>query len=315
VDTFAAVLITGFNRPQFLEEQIRLLSGLGCKIYVSLDVPKKGDFINDELSGRCISVVERYTSDIEKVRISSKNLGSYIGITEGITWGFSHEEILIILEDDVRVSKAFLSFATNMLEILHTNKSVGSIAGTNLVPQSHISQSTEQLRYSAFTSSWGWATWRDRWDDYLVDIDTFPILDFSFPEKFWTYRTRWYWAEVFKDTANGKYDAWDYRWLYSNWKNQRLTLVPNSNLVVNIGFGEGATHTKDLNLPWWLPRKIDESFNATSPPNLILRDALADRWVEDNHYRTKLIQQGRASFSNRYPKLSQLYRKAVGRVG
>ena len=313
VNNFAPVLVTGFNRPEFLEEQIQLLLGMGCKIYVSLDIPKPGDWKNNDLSRRCVSVVELYSDELIAVRISPKNLGCYMGITEGVTWGFGFEETLIILEDDVRVNEVFLSYATRMLAIFDANKSIGSIAGTNFVPQSHVTQSDKEVRYSAFTSSWGWATWRDRWTEYLTDLDTFPSLDYAFPEKFWGWRSKKYWAKIFKDTKNGKYDAWDYRWLYSNWKHHRLTVVPNANLVVNIGFGLGATHTQDSRLPWWLPRMIEESFEVTNMPKLILRDVEADQWMEENHFRTNLVHQMRANFSSKFPRIAQLYRRAAGR--
>jgi hypothetical protein len=36
---------------------------------------------------------------------------------------------------------------------------------------------------------------------------------------------------------------WDYQWDYSRWTNNGLAIVPNVNLVENIGFGAQATHT------------------------------------------------------------------------
>jgi len=306
--------VTGFNRPEFLEEQIQLLLNLQCKIYVSLDIPDRSDCNNHELSRRCISIVENFSEELKAVRISSENLGCYRGITEGISWGFGHEDNLIILEDDVRVNEVFLSYATEMLFNFANNKVVGSIAGSNFVPQSNVTYSEEQVRFSAFTSSWGWATWRDRWNEYLIDMSTFPSLDFTFPDKFWNFKSKKYWTKIFKDTSNGKYDAWDYRWLYSNWKRQRLTVVPNANLVVNIGFGAGATHTHDSRVPWWLPREIQESFEVASIPSLCLRDIRADHWMEKNHFRINITQQVRASFSSKFPLIAQFYRTAVGRT-
>lgn len=314
VNDYAPVLVTGFNRPEFLEDQIQYLLRMGCKVYVSLDIPEPGDSNNREPSRRCKSLVEYYSNELAAVRISTKNLGCYRGVTEAITWAFGKEESIIILEDDVRVNEAFLLFATTMLQVFEENKSVGSIAGANFVPKSHLTHIDEQVRFSAFTSSWGWATWRNRWQDYLTDIDTFPILDFTFPENFWGYMSKKYWVKIFEDTKNGKYDAWDYRWLYSNWKRKRLTLVPNANLVLNIGFGAGATHTQDSKLPWWLPREIDQSFQVRDIQKIALRDTRADHWMKENHFRMKLNQQLRASFSRQFPQTAHLYRKLLEKI-
>ena len=311
---FAPILITGFNRPELLEELLKSLSNMGCRIYLSLDIPKKSDITNTEASRRCIEIANRYSSDLAGVRISKENLGCFRGITEAITWGFGQEQILIILEDDVRVNEIFISYATKLLADFESNQLVGSIAGTNFVPESHITLKDDSVRFSAFTSSWGWATWRDRWDDYLQDLDTFPVLDSLFPTNFWNWASKRYWKKVFEATLRGKYDAWDYRWLYSNWKRQRLTIVPNSNLVINVGFGEGATHTHDSNLPWWLPREIENSFKLNAAPSSILRDERADRWTEENHYRTKVDQQLKSAFSAKFPRVAVVYRRVMGRT-
>jgi hypothetical protein len=38
-------------------------------------------------------------------------------------------------------------------------------------------------------------------------------------------------------------DTWDYQWVYTCYKNNSLIIVPAVNLIANIGFGIGATHT------------------------------------------------------------------------
>ncbi len=42
---------------------------------------------------------------------------------------------------------------------------------------------------------------------------------------------------------NNSIDTWDYQWTFSQWKNNGFNIIPNVNLVQNIGFGENATHT------------------------------------------------------------------------
>ncbi len=57
--------------------------------------------------------------------------------------------------------------------------------------------------------------------------------------------------------------AWDYQWFYTNLINNRLSIVPQVNMVTNIGFGKDATHTTDasgdgricLPIPWEFPLK------------------------------------------------------------
>jgi hypothetical protein len=52
-----------------------------------------------------------------------------------------------------------------------------------------------------------------------------------------------YWVQRFNDVYHGKIDTWDYQWTFACWLQRRHTVLPNRNLVVNIGFGDEATHT------------------------------------------------------------------------
>jgi hypothetical protein len=49
--------------------------------------------------------------------------------------------------------------------------------------------------------------------------------------------------------------AWDYQWLYTHLKNSALTIIPRVNLVANIGFGPGATHTAEVDSRFTPPAK------------------------------------------------------------
>jgi hypothetical protein len=40
-----------------------------------------------------------------------------------------------------------------------------------------------------------------------------------------------------------KIDTWDYQLILSMWLNKGLAIIPNKNLVTNIGFGTDALHT------------------------------------------------------------------------
>jgi hypothetical protein len=42
----------------------------------------------------------------------------------------------------------------------------------------------------------------------------------------------------------GEVDTWDTQWMLSNWLADGLTILPDVNLMTNIGFGDDATHTR-----------------------------------------------------------------------
>ena len=313
MEKYAPILLIGYNRPKMLKESLEYLVSIDAKLYVALDIPKPDDSINCELSKECQKIVGEFAGQIADIRISDQNQGCFKGVTAAITWAFTHEEAIIILEDDVRIDEKFLAFSTQMLGKYMSEDRIGSVAATNLVPMHAISDPDSAYRLSAFTSSWGWATWRNRWEDYLDDLETFPYFDHTFPEGFWSFLSKRYWDRVFLETLSGRFDAWDYRWLYSNWKNSRLTIVPNSNLALNVGFGADATHTKDLISPWWLPTEISKEFLPKNGLKNLNRDVLADLWMSHNHFRNKLAHQVRGAITTAFPRVSGYYHKILKR--
>jgi hypothetical protein len=58
------------------------------------------------------------------------------------------------------------------------------------------------------------------------------------------------WTGLFEDMVHGRAQTvWDYAWTFTCWRTRGLTVVPAVNLVSNIGFGAGGTHTPaDLDL-------------------------------------------------------------------
>jgi hypothetical protein len=90
-----------------------------------------------------------------------------------------------------------------------------------------------------------------------------------------------YWTEEFQRTYEGKTKSWAYQLLFACWINSGLTILPNKNLVSNIGFGTGATHTSDeKNIAANIPAE-EMQFPLKHPP-FFVRDRDADRYEEEN---------------------------------
>ena len=306
----SAVLITAYVRPANLKRLLDFLSTTNRRIYVSLDVPRKANEKLLELSESCKNLLEEYRDVITRTKVADANLGCYRGVTEGISWAFEYEENLIIIEEDIVISNAFLEFADWALIFFQKNPRVGSITGTNLVPKSEISEPQNSFRLSTYPSSWGWATWKDRWSNYLEDSSTFPSNRIYIGALQNRKSTSRYWSKIFDEVAIGEIDSWAYRWLYSNLIRERLAVTPNENLVINTGFDELATHTRDTHLPWWLPTKIVQQFEFEEHLSDLSPDFLADSWMEVNHFRTKPFQQIRRNIYEKFPSILRL-RKSI----
>lgn len=79
--------------------------------------------------------------------------------------------------------------------------------------------------------------------------------------------------EVHSGRAPG---LWDYRWIYTYWSNNWLTVVPNKNLSLNIGFDADASHTRHE--PAWSPSVLENLEWPISSVKRVIQDIRADSW-------------------------------------
>lgn len=182
-----------------------------------------------------------------KTLFRDKNLGCREAIIEAITWFFSYEKQGIILEDDCLPVQSFFWFCEEMLDYYGNDKRIWHISGDNF--QNGIKYGDGSYYYSRYTHIWGWATWADRWQKYDPNLSTLSqfkqqnIISMVFDNK----NEQRFWLDVFDKIYQKKFmTCWDYQWSYCAFANNGLCILPNVNMISNIGFGENATHTHDL---------------------------------------------------------------------
>lgn len=174
---------------------------------------------------------------------SATNLGCKKRVSSGLDWVFSQVDKAIILEDDTLPSPSFFSFCSELLDVYRLDDRVMAIGGTNpLITWKHDRQ---DYHFSYQGSIWGWASWRRAWSLYDRTMENWgnqdiqkKIRELSFRGKYFRIR-----QEMFDKVKSNQIDTWDYQWLYTRLIHQGLTIIPSQNLISNIGFGAGATHT------------------------------------------------------------------------
>jgi len=143
--------------------------------------------------------------------------------------------------------------------------------------------------FSRYTHIWGWASWRRAWDNYDVDMKIWPeIRDGGWlKDLLGDKKSVRYWKKMFENVYQGKIDTWDYQWTFSCWVQSALTILPNVNLVSNIGFGSEALHTKVKNKLSNL--KTESIAFPISHPAHILRNSVADHTTEKIAFADRLL--------------------------
>ncbi len=241
------ILLLVFNRPDMTRNILGILSELQpTRLYIVADGPRMGNDVDqtrcDAVKKLCLEI--NWECSVNRLyRI--KNMGAARSVGGGIDWFFEQEEMGIILEDDCVPGNNFFQFCEELLLKYQKDQRIFHIGGNNF----NLSKTygDEDYYFSIFNHIWGWATWKRAWKHYHFDID---IEDISKMNAFIKNREiLLYFKNQFDNAIQGRVDAWDYRWTFACWKNHGLSVVPNKNLVSNIGFGDDATHTKNISSP------------------------------------------------------------------
>ncbi len=220
---------------------------------------------------------------------SETNLGCKKRVSSGIDWVFEQVEEAIILEDDCLPDPSFFRFCQESLQRFRHDSRIGIISGDNF--QLGRAPMPESYYFSKYIHIWGWASWRDRWQAYDVDMGLWPqVRDQGRIEDLVLEKSEApFWQSIFERVYRGEIDTWDYQWVFANWCMGRLNILPSVNLISNIGFGAEATHTTAYGPLANLPTRA-MTFPLTHP-KIQARNREADLFSDRHCFRTPLVHR------------------------
>ncbi len=271
------VVFVVFNRPDVTARVFdRLAQAKPRTLLVVGDGPRPDRAGEEQLVDQTRSIIDRvdWPCDL-RTDFSETNLGCKRRVFTGLSWVFENYEQAIILEDDCLPDLSFFTFCDALLDRFADDDRVSGISGNNF----QFGQSVTPYSYyfSKYAHCWGWATWRRTWSQFDLEMEGWPefrdrgglqsVADSSREEAYW----RW----VFDAQFEGRIKSWGYPWQFTRWTQSGLTILPDVNLVSNLGFGADATHTKFTesrlaNLP-------TDSLSTLEHPQFIVRNKAADQ--------------------------------------
>ncbi len=237
----APVVLFAFNRPDALKASLEALAAnelaSETPLYIRVDGPRNETDAKKVSAVREVALAAGGFLHVD-VYCSEVNRGLADSVIVGIQNVLEAHESVIVLEDDLVTHPSFLSFMNAGLERYRDVTAVFSVCGY-----------TSRIRmpsgygYDAYfcprSSSWGWATWRDRWQS--VDWNPTPA---SLQKQGCAFN-RWGGsdcAKMLRDWMEGKNSSWAIRFCYSQFLQGKVSLFPAESLVdPSAGFnGEGA---------------------------------------------------------------------------
>lgn len=241
-----AIVVFAFNRLDALKNTINSLlqntESADSDLFVFVDGPRKQKVGEADK----VAAVQEYVRQIKGFKsvtytFAEANNGLGPSIIKGVTQVINQYGSAIVLEDDLVIAPNFLSFMNQGLQCYEHNEKVFSICGySNKVkkPDGY----TADSYFCTRSSSWGWATWADRWNSVdweLKDWDQYISLGKKFNK--WGGSDCWKMLHAWK---SGKNQSWAIRFCFAQFLQDKLSLFPIISKVKNNGFDGKGTNCK-----------------------------------------------------------------------
>jgi hypothetical protein len=279
------ILFLVFNRPDVTQRVFEAIKEQKpVKLYIAADGPRLNRVGEERLCEETRRIVSAVDWPCEvKTLYRNENLGCKVAVSSAIDWFFEHEEQGIILEDDCLPNATFFTFCSTLLDKYKDDERIMHIGGCNVLEKVESGDTYSFIRYPLI---WGWATWRRSWKFYDETMSDYPIKEKEgfLRKAFPSIRIRSHWKYMFDRAFNKKIDTWDYQWTYAILSRNNISIIPNQNMVVNIGFSDLATHTS----------KEDDR---TLLKSYLISDIVHPKQVNVNDNLEKVIESKYYSFS------------------
>lgn len=241
-----ALCIFTFNRLDVLKRSLASLRQ--CEGIDELDIHIFSDGPRNETEEIKVNAVRAFLKTQSLLRVhrcyfNPLNKGLANSIINGVSKLFITYSSVIVLEDDLIYSKNFLHFMTSALTAYEADQKVYSISGYS--PQIYLGDDyTKDYYFSPRGSSWGWATWKDRWSTIDWEVKTYNTFKRNIRQRQRFARGGSDLPRMLDNQMKGKIDSWAIRFVYQQFLNQQATVYPAISKVKSIGIGADATHTK-----------------------------------------------------------------------
>lgn len=283
------VVLIVFNRPETTRrvlQQIR--TARPSRLFVVGDGPRESNPTDEENCKKVRDCVDRLVDWPCEVAVNyaSTNMGCKRRVVSGLNWVFDHVEQAIILEDDCLPSESFFRFCDEILNEYKGNDRVMTVSGNNF--QREIKRTKYSYYFSRYMHCWGWATWRRAWNLFDEDMTHWPQvrddgwLQYLFDHAY----AASYWRDKLEQAYQEQVDSWAYPWQFSIWIHSGLNVIPERNLVSNVGVGTEATHTQEAR--WYTDLQRHDLTFPIRHPDFMIRHKKADIFTQNNNYQDSL---------------------------
>jgi hypothetical protein len=288
------ILLIGYNRPDLLLKRVTEIVEMGPPtLYVSID---GGEISHQKYMLDVISKVRADDNLHTKIIIThhEENLGLTKHITSAISSVLAKHERVIIVEDDIVLSRNFYNNMISAFLTQDTLKLKGTVGAFSPISFRNNFAVKNKWRKTRYFSCWGWGCSREVWKEYKLDISKEDFVENLSHSQNWnklSYFQKNLWLYRFNKIALTPEHTWDIQFQYMSFKHDFQQLLPMSRFVNNEGFfDQRAVHTKGQKPRWLANPTIHNSLIPVQ--KITYTSALFEFFLDSNTIAgdTKLIQ-------------------------
>lgn len=239
-DNLAPIALFVYNRPEHtrlvIDSLLKNELSKSSKLFIFADGPKQNaTIVEKEKIDSTRQLIKSINGFKEVIIIESDvNKGLAESVVNGVSKVINQFDKIIVLEDDIVVSPYFLDYMNNGLI---TYENVSNVYSINAYMFDIKCDRYESVLSPFAISSWGWATWKNKWKAYDSSLKYKTLI-----QQNKALSTRFNFSDYdYAGMLNVK-SSWAIKWYYSVFLRHGLGVSPTKTLVKNIGTDGTGTH-------------------------------------------------------------------------
>jgi len=296
VKNLAPICLFVYSRLVELKQTVQSLQknrlASESQLFIFLDGPAN---LKDKEKVKEVKEFIHTISGFSKVTIyeSKVNKGLANSIISGVSKMLEKYENVIVLEDDLILATNFLCFMNQALNYYTDKKRILSISGYAF-KLNYPDNYNYDVALSLRASSWGWATWKDRWSVIDWELNDYSSFRWNIIKQLYFNRGGSDLSHMLYRRKKGLIDSWAIRFVYHQYKHNYLDVFPIVSKVQNNGFSAEATHTKFKSVRFETQLDVSEqcdfTFLDTIEEDKSVTNQFYNHYSFTNRIKDKLLQ-------------------------
>lgn len=278
VQHLAPIVLFTYNRPEHTRITLEHLAANDLAdqsiLYIYCDGPREGA---SEKTLQKIQEVKKiirsrqWTKEV-CIKEAEKNKGLARNVMDGVTEIVNKHGKVIVLEDDLLISKSFLPYMNTALDRYETEEIIKQISGF-LFPIEQ--RKTNTAFFLPITNTVGWGTWKRAWNEIDFQVQGYEALktDKKLRHQFNMEGAYNYTKILLSQVEKGTNDSWAILYWWSIFQKKGITLFPDYSLIQHNDFDSSGTHVSSFD--HYNHKNWDANYEITQYPDEIKVNRIA----------------------------------------